>query len=98
MSRLWPPGKFRVRPSTSRRRPWLAGIARRTASGLALLDPVTEGRWREDGAVQVLALAGGEVVVSVQDEGGQIDLNAGPAPLLEGLLRAAGHDGGDSAA
>ena len=65
---------------------------------LALLDPVAERRWREDGAVQVLALADGEVAVSVQDEGGKIDLNAAPAPLLEGLLRGAGLDDRDSAA
>jgi general secretion pathway protein K len=64
-----------------------AGIYRAV---LGLLDPVAERRWRGDGQTYRFVLGGGEVRVSIQDEGGKIDLNAAPDALLVGLFRAAG--------
>jgi general secretion pathway protein K len=65
---------------------------------LALLDPLPERRWRDDGEPYALALAGGAVEIRIQDEGGRIDLNAAPGPLLQGLLRTAGLAEDESAA
>ena len=46
--------------------------------------------WRVDGTPYRFALGDGTVVVRVQDEGGKVDLNRAPPPLLQGLLQAAG--------
>lgn len=57
---------------------------------LALLEPEPAVRWRTDGAVYRLALAGGEVRVAIQDETGKIDLNMASDELLRGLFMAVG--------
>jgi general secretion pathway protein K len=45
--------------------------------------------WRVDGTIYAWAFGGGEVRISIQDEGGKIDLNAAPDELLRGLFFAA---------
>ncbi|MCH9013875.1 MAG: general secretion pathway protein GspK, partial [Proteobacteria bacterium] len=54
----------------------------------------TEG-WRSDGTVYAWAFGGGEVRISIQDEGGKIDLNGAPDELLRGLFLAAAWTGPD---
>ncbi len=56
---------------------------------LALLDPDPARRPRADGTPWKVTFAGAEIAVSVQDEGGKIDLNQAPDELLRGLLLAA---------
>ena len=46
--------------------------------------------WRADGTPYRFALGDGTVVVRIQDEGGKVDLNLAPPPLLQGLLRISG--------
>jgi general secretion pathway protein K len=65
---------------------------------MALLDPVAGRRWRDDGHVYAFALGDSEVRVSIQDEGGKVDLNAAPDELLRGLFRSSGLDDAQSAA
>jgi general secretion pathway protein K len=55
-----------------------------------VLDPVPETQWPADGRARLLRYADGMIRVSVQDEGGKIDLNAAPPELLAGLLRSVG--------
>jgi len=64
-----------------------AGI-RRAMLGLLDPDPVTA--WRADGTAYQFALGEGTVTIRIQDEGGKVDLNRAPGPLLLGLLAAAG--------
>ena len=52
-------------------------------TGLIELDP--SARWHADGVARQLDLDEGSVAVSVQDEGGKIDLNAAPTELIVGL-------------
>lgn len=54
----------------------------------------TQG-WRSDGTVYAWAFGGGEVRISIQDEGGKIDLNGAPDELLRGLFLAAAWTGPD---
>ncbi len=51
--------------------------------------------WRVDGTVYAWAFGGGEVRISIQDEGGKIDLNRAPDELLRGLFLAATWTGPD---
>src|SRR5688572_9699238 len=46
--------------------------------------------WRVDGTLYRFALGDGAVVVRIQDEGGKVDLNLAPSPLLQGLLQVTG--------
>jgi general secretion pathway protein K len=59
---------------------------------LALLDPLPEQRWRTDGLPQWFEFDDARVRIRIQDELGRIDLNNADAPLISGLLRAAGLD------
>ncbi len=59
---------------------------------LALLEPLPERRWRTDGVPQWFDFEGAHVRIRIQDELGRIDLNNADAPLIAGLLRAAGLD------
>lgn len=64
-----------------------AGVYRTIA---ALLDP-DPVRWpRADGTTYRWSFGGGEILVSVQDETGKIDLNTASGPLLEGLFVSIG--------
>ncbi len=65
---------------------------------LALLDPDPAQRPRADGTPFEVAFGGAEITVSVQDEGGKIDLNQAPDELLRGLLLAAAWTGPDGEA
>ena len=58
----------------------------------------SEPEWRADGTVYPWLLPGGEVRISLHDEGGKIDLNRAPDGLLQGLFVAVGLDPGESAA
>lgn len=66
-----------------------AGIRR---AMLGMLDPDPATAWRADDTAYQFALGDGLVVVRIQDEGGKIDLNRAPAPLLLGLFAAVGVD------
>ncbi len=57
---------------------------------LALLDPDPAKRPRADGTPYRIAFGGAEITVSVQDEGGKIDLNRAPDELLRGLFVSLG--------
>jgi len=65
---------------------------------LGLFAPVNQGGWRVDGTVYAWAYGGGEIRVSVQDEGGKIDLNKGQDVLLRILFQSLGLDDQESAA
>lgn len=52
---------------------------------LRLFDPKPATRWPADGRAQHLRYAGGSITVSLQDEGGKIDLNRAPLDLIGGL-------------
>jgi general secretion pathway protein K len=64
---------------------------------LGVLDPQPETQWPGDGRQRLLRYADGTITVSVQDEGGKIDLNVAPPPLLAGLLRTMGVNPGEAA-
>lgn len=66
-----------------------AGIQR---AMVGLLDPDPATRWRADGAAYQFALGDGMVVVRIEDEGGKVDLNRAPAPILLALLETVGAD------
>ncbi len=53
---------------------------------LSLLEPDSRQRWRIDGVPQELTFAGHRLRVSIQDEGGKIDLNAADRELLVNLF------------
>jgi general secretion pathway protein K len=55
-----------------------------------LLDPTPETQWRPDGLERVIAYGSGAIRITVQDEGGKVDLNTAPDELLSGLLGVLG--------
>jgi general secretion pathway protein K len=55
-----------------------------------LLNPGQTRRPRADGTPYRWSLAGGEVLVSIQDEAGKVDLNAAPDGLLQALFVSVG--------
>lgn len=65
---------------------------------LAMLEPDPARRWVADGRPYDVTFAGADLRVSVQDERGKIDLNAGTALLLRRLLDANGVGSEESAA
>jgi general secretion pathway protein K len=65
-----------------------AGIQR---AMVGLLDPDPATRWRM-GTAYDFAFADGMVVVRIEDEGGKVDLNRAPEPVLLALLEAVGAD------
>lgn len=58
----------------------------------AVQDPVVTRRWVGDGRVYPFRFEDATVSVTVTDEGGKVDLNAGTPEVLEGLFHAAGLD------
>ena len=66
-----------------------AGVCRAI---LALLEPDETHHWRADGTVYTVPFEGGEVLISIQDESGKIDLNQAPPELLRGLFISIGLD------
>jgi general secretion pathway protein K len=64
------------------------GGVQRAVLGLLELDP--ERVWRADGRTYRFALGEGEVLLSIRDEDGKIDINEGSLELLTGLLEALG--------
>jgi len=66
-----------------------AGVYRTIA---ALLDADPARQPRADGTVYRWYFGGGQILLSVEDEGGKIDLNTGASPLLEGLFVSVGID------
>lgn len=76
--------------------------ARATAdAGVALaifrvIDPSPDTQWQADGRSHDLAYGTGRIRVSVQDEGGKVDINAAPPELLAGLLRTMGASDSDA--
>jgi general secretion pathway protein K len=64
-----------------------AGVNRAIVILLGLDDSV---HWRVDGTPFAFAYAGGTVQVSLQDEGGKIDLNRAGDAVLQGLLTSVG--------
>ncbi len=57
---------------------------------LQLMKPVASGGWRVDGTVYGWQADGGEIRVSIADEGAKIDLNASQDNLLRGLFVSVG--------
>jgi general secretion pathway protein K len=57
-----------------------------TLAVVGLTDPNPETRWRADGRPQPVQYGDGSATLSVQDEGGKIDLNSAPIELIAGLL------------
>jgi general secretion pathway protein K len=51
-----------------------------------LIDPNPATRWRADGHPQSIRYGDGSAALTVQDEGGKIDLNSAPIELIGGLL------------
>ena len=64
-----------------------AGVYRAIAG---LFERAPERRLAVDGTPYRIALAGGEVRISLQDEGGKIDLNRAPETMFVALFREAG--------
>ena len=62
-----------------------------------LLGGVDPGAARNDGTVQTVMFDGARIMVSIQDEGGRINLNLAPVELIAGLFTAAGVDPARSA-
>lgn len=48
------------------------------------------GDWRTDGTPRTVHVGTSDVAVAVQDEGGKVDLNGAPRPLLDELMRHLG--------
>lgn len=57
---------------------------------LKLLEPASETAWRHDGTVQDVTIAGGQVRITIEDEGGKVDLNHAPDEILKGVFASAG--------
>lgn len=55
-------------------------------------------RWQADGTTRAVRVAGGTVLVRIEDEAGKIDLNRATLPVLTSLLLGIGLDPGRSAA
>jgi general secretion pathway protein K len=55
-----------------------------------LLEPAHHEALRTDGSERVYRFGADTVLLSIQDEGGRIDLNEAEAPLLQGLFVSAG--------
>ena len=66
------------------------------AALLGLMASGQGGQWRVDGTVYGWRFGAGEIRVSVQDEGGKIDLNVSPDALLKALMVAAGESSSDA--
>lgn len=64
-----------------------AGVYRAIAG---LLDPNPARRPRVDGATYRWIFGGGEILISIQDEAGKIDLNRASNQLMEGLFLSVG--------
>ncbi len=73
-----------------------AGAQANGAEGAAV--PEGEPEWRVDGTVYSWRLSGGEVRISLHDEGGKIDLNRASDGLLRRLFVAVGLNPDESAA
>jgi general secretion pathway protein K len=71
-----------------------AGIQRAILDLVALTLPQDPQKFRTDGTVYVWRFAGSTVYISIQDEGGKIDLNQAPEALLAALFRSVGVDPG----
>ncbi len=67
------------------------------AALLGLMASGQGGQWRVDGTVYGWRFGAGEIRVSVQDEGGKIDLNVSTDALLKALMVAAGESSNDAA-
>jgi general secretion pathway protein K len=65
---------------------------------LNILENTEETAWHLDGEPHDLAYGDGAIRVSVQDEGGKIDLNLAPSALLAGLFRTLGIPGAEALA
>lgn len=63
---------------------------------LELLKPAAERRLTVLDAPARFTFGGGEILISLEDEGGKIDLNRAPDSLLRGLLTAAGIEDQDA--
>src|SRR5262249_19593062 len=65
---------------------------------MGLLAPYDGSPWHTDGRVRLLDYAGGQIAVSIRDEGGKIDLNAAPIEVIGGLMTELGVEPGQVAA
>ena len=65
---------------------------------MGLLAPYDGSPWHVDGRVRLLEYAGGQIAVSLRDEGGKIDVNAAPIEVIGGLMTELGVEPGQVAA
>ena len=65
---------------------------------LALFEPDPGRQLALDGTQYRFVFAGGEVLISLQDEAGKVDLNRAPEALIEGLFVAAGLEAAEAEA
>lgn len=72
-----------------------AGVYRAIA-GILSIDPAIA--WRADGTAYQLSLGEGEVLITITDEGGKVDLNRAQDRLLRGLFEGFGMPENDAAA
>ena len=72
-----------------------AGI---TLAVMGLIDPNHATRWQADGRTYDRQYSGQRLKISVDDEGGKIDVNNAPIELIAGLLGEFGADRGQQAA
>lgn len=78
------------------RRPELERILR--PHGKSVLRQVIQSPWPVDGMPRSFPFGGERIWISIQDEGGKIDLNAASDGLLQGLFLSVGLDGQEAAA
>jgi general secretion pathway protein K len=57
---------------------------------LGVFDPSPATQWRADGRQHVIRYGGGVLQISLQDEGGKIDINVAPLALLNNLFQVVG--------
>ena len=72
-----------------------AGVYRAIA-GILSIDPAIA--WRADGTAYQLSLGEGEVLITIADEGGKVDINRAQDRLLRGLFEGSGMPENDAAA
>lgn len=66
--------------------------------GETMLRDAGEQRWPADGTVYAWRFGGGEIIISIRDETGKIDLNAAGDELLKGLFLSVGLEEPEAAA
>ena len=72
---------------------YLCGPSPKATTSVQADEPDPRGGWRRDGTIYFWPFQDTAIWVSIQDEGGKIDLNASPNALLRGPLLSAQWEG-----